>query len=444
MLRMARTTRASTEIPMNPDCERWTELSDRQAVDERLASEDREFLRQHAQECDQCSQETAGFRGLLVPAASEDEPSDQVVDEVLLRVAETAGRERGARQRRWAAGAAVTLAVAASLALWARPGGDSETSDARARIATQAASAPAPAQATQPALPSTQARPPAEAGCSEIVPGVLACTNAGTTITRRDLDSPERWLELGRGHVVLSLEPQPAGTSFSVVTAEGRVTAVGTVFSVESGEHGTTVARVLEGKVVVRHGGDPATRPLRAGESLRLGDPKPSALTAQERERDLSLLPPAVRAALSGNSDGSPSTSTSTPGSGSAPAATPEALLEQALALRAQGQFRRAAEVYRRVHASSPTSAVGGTALVSLGELSLSSLNDPRGALAAFDSYLSRGGSLSQEAAFGKIRALRALGRTAEERRAIERFVAQYPGAPQSRVLRERLTTLDR
>jgi tetratricopeptide (TPR) repeat protein len=267
---------------------------------------------------------------------------------------------------------------------------------------------------------------------------VLACIAAGTEITRRNLDSPERFLELARGHVVVSLEPQPAGTSFSIVTAEGRVTAIGTVFSVESRERDTTVARVLEGKVAVRDDGSSTPRPLRAGESLRLGTPKASAISAHERERDLSLLPADIRAALAGDSAATPPASSAA----STPAATPEALLEQALALRAQGQFRRAAEVYRRVHAASPASAAGGTALVSLGELSLSSLRDPRGALAAFDSYLSRGGALSQEAAYGRVRALRALGRTAEERSATERFLAQYPGAPQSRILRERLATL--
>jgi tetratricopeptide (TPR) repeat protein len=119
-------------------------------------------------------------------------------------------------------------------------------------------------------------------------------------------------------------------------------------------------------------------------------------------------------------------------------------MLSQALELRGRGQFRRAAEVYRQIHQASPRSAAGGTALVSLGELSLSSLNDPRAALAAFDSYLTTGGALSQEAAFGRIRALRALGRTAEERTAIERFVAQYPKVPQSSVLRDRLHTLER
>ena len=169
---------------------------------------------------------------------------------------------------------------------------------------------------------------------------------------------------------------------------------------------------------------------------MRLGSSKPSALTREERERDLALLPAEVREALS------PATGSSTSASGLPQASTPEALLKQALSLRSQGQFRRAADVYRKIHETSPKSAAGDAALVSLGELSLSSLNEPAAALAAFNSYLARGGELSQEAAFGKIRALRALRRTAEERNAIEQFLRQYPGSPQSRVLRQRLTTL--
>jgi hypothetical protein len=62
--------------------------------------------------------------------------------------------------------------------------------------------------------------------------------------------------------------------------------------------------------------------------------------------------------------------------------------------------------------------------------------------LSAFDSYLARGGALTQEALFGRARALRTLNRPAEERAAIDRFLAAYPTAPQSRVLRARLASM--
>jgi tetratricopeptide (TPR) repeat protein len=117
-------------------------------------------------------------------------------------------------------------------------------------------------------------------------------------------------------------------------------------------------------------------------------------------------------------------------------------MLEYARSLRASGDFRRAADVYRRIHAAAPQSPSGRAALVSLGELLLS-LNDAHGALRAFDSYLVSGGSLAQEALFGRARALRTLNRPAEERAAIERFLAAYPNAPQSRVLRSRLAAMN-
>jgi tetratricopeptide (TPR) repeat protein len=269
-----------------------------------------------------------------------------------------------------------------------------------------------------------------------VISGILACTATGTQITRRDLHSRARLLELGRGRIVASLVPQPKGTSFSIATAAGRVTAVGTVFSVESKEDGTTIARVVEGKVVVHAKGAAHPQFVRAGEALRLGDPQSSALTSEDRGRDLELLPVGLRAALV-----LPAGSAA-PGTGARRTSTPESRLEEALSLRERRQFRRAVEIYRGIYEENPTSAVGGTALVSLGELSLSSLGDPEGALSAFDNYLSRGGPLSQEAAFGKARALRALHRTADERRAIEQFLARYPDATQSRVLRQRLAAL--
>jgi hypothetical protein len=78
-----------------------------------------------------------------------------------------------------------------------------------------------------------------------------------------------------------------------------------------------------------------------------------------------------------------------------------------------------------------------------LGELLLT-LHDSQGALNAFDSYLAGGGALAQEARFGRARALRALNRPAEERRAIEHFLTAYPEAPQSRVLRARLAAIQK
>jgi hypothetical protein len=113
--------------------------------------------------------------------------------------------------------------------------------------------------------------------------------------------------------------------------------------------------------------------------------------------------------------------------------------LSEARELRARGLFTRAAAIYRSVHARSPRSDSGRAALMALASLQLSSLNDPRGALASFDTYLASGsGPLRQQADYGRIRALRRLGRTGEERKATQAFIERYPKAPEARLLRER------
>ncbi|MEJ2218842.1 MAG: hypothetical protein P8099_19835, partial [Gemmatimonadota bacterium] len=60
-------------------------------------------------------------------------------------------------------------------------------------------------------------------------------------------------------------------------------------------------------------------------------------------------------------------------------------------------------------------------------------------ALGGFDAYLRTGGALSQEAHYGKIQALHALGRTAEEHAEIRGFLARYPKSLQAAALRRRL-----
>jgi tetratricopeptide (TPR) repeat protein len=138
-------------------------------------------------------------------------------------------------------------------------------------------------------------------------------------------------------------------------------------------------------------------------------------------------------------------------GSGTGPAssaaetssrARPAELLTRARALRASGRYREAAAVYRQLVSSYPRSDEARVSWVSLGELSLSELGDAEAALSCFESYLRGGGSLSQEARYGKIRALGKLHRVAEERAAIERFLVDYPKSVQSGSLRAKLESL--
>jgi ferric-dicitrate binding protein FerR (iron transport regulator) len=424
---------------MNSDCRRWAELADLDALGEPLAPDQRAFQRAHEASCADCAREARAWRSLAV---REDESSvEQHEVESILSLAATA-RARRPSPLRHSKSAMVfvvgALACAAAILLWLgkRPAhgpqsaGEPRALGTLASVAQQRQSPP-PAPVPSPRPVESDEAP----HCSQVVPGATVCLARGAALARRALSGPHRELEVAKGRAVVSLEPQPPGTSFSLTTASGKVTAVGTIFSVDVGADGTTVARVVEGKVVIRVGPADISYPVQAGQAFRFGDSHPTPLSDADRDLDLGLL------SMANESERvAPATGKARP-AGEQPRARDT--LEYARSLRASGDFRRAADVYRKIHAENPQSPSGRAALVSLGELLLT-LHDPQGALGAFDSYLVGGGALAQEAAFGRVRALRALNRPAEEQRAIQRFLATYPDTPQSRILRARLAAIQK
>jgi TolA-binding protein len=106
--------------------------------------------------------------------------------------------------------------------------------------------------------------------------------------------------------------------------------------------------------------------------------------------------------------------------------------------LRSSGRYPAAAKAYQNLLGTHPRSSEASAALISLAELQLSQLGQTAAALRSFDAYLAHGGSLAQEARYGRIRALRRLGRTAEARTATEAFLRAYPGSAQAKALRKR------
>ena len=115
---------------------------------------------------------------------------------------------------------------------------------------------------------------------------------------------------------------------------------------------------------------------------------------------------------------------------------SPGQLLAKAQALRARGDYRACAALYRRLWAVFPTSGEALVSLVSLGELELTEGKNPAAALRAFGTYLSVGGPLAREARFGKIRALRRLARDQEADRETATFLRDYPVSIQAATLR--------
>lgn len=117
-------------------------------------------------------------------------------------------------------------------------------------------------------------------------------------------------------------------------------------------------------------------------------------------------------------------------------------LLAQAQEYRIKRQWRQAARAYEQLIRKYPASGESSAALVSLGKLELNKLGKARAALSRFNQYLARGGALSQEALYAKTIALKRLGRTDEEKRTLEQFVATYPNAIEVDAAKGRISQL--
>jgi hypothetical protein len=330
-------------------------------------------------------------------------------------------------------------------------------------------------------------------------PWITACFSRGSAVTfSTQAAVGERRLELERGRVLVTLDELPAGERFSVSTSKGTVAAVGTSFEVWIDEHGTVRASVLDGAVQVDDStSDP--RILGTGETTVLGSERIDRFGAdalawsrghvqlssiwRDAARGVLIVRPADDAELS------PLTVDALP-LGPAPvsllasggehllarAGTPRSVpvdiepggtheitlegdveprakkpaskptVKQLLAkisdARRAGRYKDAATTLEKLVRLYP-GPDAQNARVELADLLRSKLGQPGRALKLYDAYLDRGGALSLEARYGRIRAFQGLGQSANERRAIEGFLAKHPKDWRSAGLRERAAGLD-
>lgn len=103
-------------------------------------------------------------------------------------------------------------------------------------------------------------------------------------------------------------------------------------------------------------------------------------------------------------------------------------LLRTARSLRQSGDHRGATKVLEDAVKHYPRNSKARTALATLGQIYLGPLRKPARALKWFDRYLATpGGSLREEVEYGRIRALRAMGRGADAERARRAFLQAHP-----------------
>lgn len=179
-----------------------------------------------------------------------------------------------------------------------------------------------------------------------------------------------------------------------------------------------TGAAAAGGYVVLSRASAPATVTRLAVPSVKRGVPAPP--------RQLAGAPAAAPPSQPSTSAEPPAPVDSAPARLHEKPLTPESLFSKGNAERRAGKTAEAVGTYELLLSRFGGSSEAQMARVSLGNVLLAQGRAVQ-ALAVFDSHLSRGSQLGAEALYGKARALRALGKPAEERAVWKTLATKYP-----------------
>jgi len=262
------------------------------------------------------------------------------------------------------------------------------------------------------------------ADCEDVAPGVQVCIDGEARIAAAATagGGPAKvTLEHGRVHVLSELD----GESVTVSAGDVRITGRGTVFDVtvasaSGSDDKVLVVVVSTGVVTVHRDGTDTTR-VAAGDAFSL------TLVADEEVVEIEDADDGeVHAARP-----------------KARKETPNDMLARAQRLLGAGKTKQAMRVYETLVKRHASTTAGKTALVSLGRIELKQ-GRPKQALAHFDAYLAKSaGGLVEDARYNRVLALRKLGRTSQEQRSIDAFLADYPKSIYAKRLRKRADELD-
>ncbi len=343
--------------------------------------------------------------------------------------------------------------------------------------------------------------------CVEMVTGSRIFVEHGTRLRMVESTQDQQRLELLGGRAIFQVKPLNPGQTFLLKLARGRVQVVGTLFRVvvteqanqiqvaegkvlftplegqgalvasggvydldlrsrfehrelleriKAATHATATASSLVGvdratPDAMRVGGERVLPELRRQPGKRPGpsrqEPPREARKSAASEHGAAPVgrkgpPPLLANASAPAAELRPSPPTS-PRPPELPAL--ESLLDRARKCGAQADFAGALQAYRQVIDRYPGSAEAIICLVRVGSLHLDQLGNPAEALRYFDSYLGQLGALflAEEATWGRIKALHRLGRTADESRALRRFLGLFPQSLYAQKARARLQSLE-
>ncbi len=255
-------------------------------------------------------------------------------------------------------------------------------------------------------------------------------------------------VSLINGTALFSVDPSKTREGFFVETPAGTIRVTGTLFSVMVSPEDGVFVKVHRGRVIVERP-DGRTDLMEGAKLTPLGQRK-TALAALDDRIEKQLK--AIRSIDDGSlftelarMDGPafPKTVTGRPAGGKfASDLSIQDLMTLARTRKASGNWKGAVSSYTELFRLYPDSDEARTSRVSVGQIYLHHLNNPEAALTSFDAYLHRQGPLTQEALYGRARALRVLGDRLHETEALRSLLDAYPTGVYAEAIRNRLSDL--
>lgn len=313
------------------------------------------------------------------------------------------------RRARWRVGAALGLGAAAALVLsWAVVSrmGDHHLQVAEGEFLVQQERVASGAQVAEGEWIEATATP----ACLRVA-GRRVCGDTGARLRIVD----DRTVELARGR--LSVD---AGLVVLTPIGEVRSTSEGLELTLD--DAGETILLGGTAATLVQNG---ASIPLAAGAQANAAGIVAPLVAAREASPE---VPEPTLVIEDDETSGEPATVRAKPSKPAAPSTESAGeMLAAARELAGRGKLAAAATAYQRLIDAHPGSSEARAAWVSLGRV-----HAERGrhsaALAAFSRYIAGGtGPLGEEAHFGKIQALHALGRAADRDRAVDALATAHP-----------------
>lgn len=380
---------------MSADDRRWAEAARRRTVDEPLDLDDEVHLYRHHLRDPGLAVERR-LREEMEDIADEDRDDGEFVATVLDRHFSDARTGRSPLGRTWI-GLAAVAATAAALLLGLVLVDHGATESAESPVARRSAPDVKPSEVVTPPVPEGAWRVVVPAGATPVrhtwTDREIRARGERTCVTREDAEGcldpggalrrREAGLELLYGRI----EFRTAGHRVELKVADTLVVAQTVRLVATIDREGNGRIEVLEGDVTAE------------AETVSVPVVRSQGEAATEDPRGRSIPPPPI-----------------------------DDLLRAARSLRQAGDHHGAARVLEDAIRHHPRNSKARTALATLGQVYLGPLRKPARALRAFDRYLEQsGGALREEVEYGRIRALRAMGRERDAERARASFLTAHP-----------------